>query len=306
MRTKTHLIDLTFRRIEGGGHSGQQEMYDCPYCGGEGKFAVDRVLMVGKCWSAGCSAAVRVTDGDDSPRTKVLAAPEPKRMPVTCTLPPWKELGIEAFAYLNSDKRGLCPNAEVLAERYALRQTNTGGQCTRDGDRWDCRILIPIFQDGQLFSYVAADYLGNAKKKVLSGPNGAGEGALFYAEPIGEWTGGSVPRIRPAMGESLVSLIITEGCWDAMKVGTIRPAVAILGSGGKHGLSDAQLVRVLRATHPGTKITVMLDPDASSKALKITNQVRAYRAYTMNMTPYMDADPCDSSYTYLKEILKGR
>lgn len=300
MRTKTHLLDLTFRGTESGGHSGTQEIYDCPFCGSEGRFSVDRVLMVGKCWHTGCEVCVRITDGTETERTP-LPPPEVKRAPRPCTLPPWIELTDRALEYLRSDKRGLTPHGGVARLRYSLKETNTGGQLTKAGDPWDGRIIIPIFQDNQLFSFVACDYEGGAKKKVLSGPNGAGEGALFYAAPW-EGDGRDDYTIAPYLPSGLATLNVVEGCWDAMKVGVNTPTVAILGTGGKHGLSDAQVARILQATHPGTHINVMLDPDAKAKALKVAAQLRSVRPLTRNLTLLLPADPCDTSYELLKEL----
>lgn len=293
-RTIIHLLDLTFRGTESGGKSGSQEMYDCPFCCGlPGKFAVDRSMMIGKCWE--CKATARVTDG--TPQTREPLPPLPTVRKVRqCVFPEWQELSFLAQTYLLSKKRGLGDTALGLAKRYHLKETCTNGQCTQAGDEWDQRILIPIFQDGQLFTYVACDYTGEQKKKVLSGPNGAAQGAMFYAEP-------GKRLMEPHMTQHLARLFVVEGCWDAIKVGQFEPTVAILGTGGKWGLSDAQLARILRATHPGSVINIMLDPDAGSKAAKIARQLRSVRPLTRDLTPQMVADPCDTDGATLRGVM---
>jgi hypothetical protein len=206
----------------------------------------------------------------------------------------------------------------TLTNRYGLRETDTGGQTVgassavesptapASGVEWDNRIIIPMFHEGRLFSYVACDYTGTSPRKVLSGPNGPAQGALFYAQPGDD----AIPTGLPV---GLGELAIVEGCWDALKVSMFWPTVAILGCGGKHGMATAQLSRILRATSPGTVIAVLLDPDAKSKAHNVYRQLKSVRPRTHMLTPALDADPCDTPYDdllpmlhALEEVTSGR
>jgi len=120
--------------------------------------------------------------------------------------------------------------------------------------RYRGRIIVPTFNDKEeLVTFVARDYTGQLKPKVLTPPaaNG-GHGVKDY-----------VFNLHRAA--TLGHLIIGEGVFDAISLGT--RGIAIFGKTA----TDIQLAKIINKKPQ--RITIVLDPDARTEAEKLANQL---------------------------------
>jgi DNA primase len=119
--------------------------------------------------------------------------------------------------------------------------------------RYRGRIIVPTFNaKEELVTFVARDYTGELKPKVLTPPakNGT-HGVKDY-----------VFNLHRAA--SLGHFIIGEGVFDAISLGT--RGIALFGKAA----TDIQLAKIINKKPQ--RITIVLDPDARTEAEKLANQ----------------------------------
>jgi DNA primase len=120
--------------------------------------------------------------------------------------------------------------------------------------RYSKRIIIPTFNDkDELVTFVARDYTGNQKPKVLTPLSKPGtHGVKDYVFNLH----------RAAV---LSHILIGEGVFDAISLG--ERGVAIFGK----TVTDIQLAKIINKKPQ--RITIVLDPDAKTEANRLANQL---------------------------------
>lgn len=119
--------------------------------------------------------------------------------------------------------------------------------------RYRGRIIVPTFNDKEeLVTFVARDYTGELKPKVLTPP------ALYGLHGVKDY----VFNLHRAA--TLGHLLIGEGVFDAISLG-IR-GVALFGKTA----TNLQLAKIINKKPQ--RITIVLDPDARTEAEKLANQ----------------------------------
>lgn len=120
--------------------------------------------------------------------------------------------------------------------------------------RYRGRIIVPTFNDKEeLVTFVARDYTGELKPKVLTPPaSNGGHGVKDY-----------VFNLHRAA--QLGHLIIGEGVFDAISLGT--RGIALFGKTA----TDIQLAKIINKKPQ--RITIVLDPDARTEAEKLANKL---------------------------------
>jgi len=150
------------------------------------------------------------------------------------------------------------------------------GYC--DYGRYQDRIIIPVFQDGNLVNFQARDYTGRSPVRYLN-PPGALTSRLFNLERASQ-TG---------------LIVLVEGPFDALRLPAY--AVALMGK----GWNAAKRTQILRV-QPQT-VLLALDQDGSA-----TREAAAIRSDLCGIVPQVEALPLpykdfgDASPSYLREI----
>jgi hypothetical protein len=177
--------------------------------------------------------------------------------------------GTRAMKYMN--KRGI-PDYKVvdMSCMWSL------------ADGFDWRIIIPVFnQDGEPIFYQARALLKSIKPKYLNPLSPKGE-ALWYNMS-------SKPQPSP-------HLFVVEGIFKALQLWKIdAPAVAIFGK----EMTLPQIKHLKRLTR---RVTVMLDPDAYSFAIKLVDTLRVHGLYVNAIFPSKAPDDMDT--TDLANLIK--
>lgn len=146
------------------------------------------------------------------------------------------------------------------AKDYVLRRGITESQIyyyrlgyCLSGRYWG-RIIIPTFNDKEeLVTFVARDYTGKLKPKVLTPPSKPGtHGIKDYVF--------NLHRAAP-----LKHLLIGEGVFDAVSLG--ERGIALFGKTA----TNIQLAKIINKKPQ--RITICLDPDAKVEANKLANQL---------------------------------
>jgi hypothetical protein len=161
--------------------------------------------------------------------------------------------GSIALAYLHN--RGIT-DAQVYY--YKL------GHCV--GGILDKRVIVPILNaSGALLSYIARDYTGKQKPKVLTPPSQPGRhGIKDY-----------VFNLHNAAQTQ--HLLIGEGVFDALSLG--NRGICLFGK----TISNIQLAKILNAKPQ--RVTICIDPDAKLEAnilaQKLVNHIKDVRIATL-------------------------
>lgn len=115
--------------------------------------------------------------------------------------------------------------------------------------KYSGRVIVPIFNTtNDLVSFIARDYTGNLKPKVLTPPGEGGSGIKNYVFNL---TNASKTR----------HLVIAEGVFDAIALGP--RGIAIFGKEA----TPQQLSLIINSKPE--RITIALDPDARKEALRL-------------------------------------
>lgn len=179
------------------------------------------------------------------------------------------ELGKQALQYLY--KRGLSENEIYF---YKL------GYCI--SGLYENRIIIPVFEKGNLVSFVARDFLGFSKVKVLTPPGNGTVGIKRYL-------------FNEDRARNFKHVILTEGVFDAMAVGF--NAIALFGKAP----TDEQFYKLLRIKP--TLVTVCLDNDALKEASKLAARLTLYVPEVRLAELPEGEDPSSVDRNILKESL---
>jgi len=138
------------------------------------------------------------------------------------------------------------------------------------------RVIIPIYDEAKLSYFVGRTYT-NREPKYMNAPIEKG-GNIFKTFK------GKVDRS-----------IICEGIFDAMRIGRLFPAIAILG---KVVNGSAQIASILRSTK---EAFVMLDRDAESQGFYASNVLNYYlKTHVMFIK---DKDPGSMSMEELRRMI---
>lgn len=158
-----------------------------------------------------------------------------------------------ALAYLTT-KRGL---AEEEIKMYDIRFASTG--------RFYGRVLIPIYEAGEVINFIARAFLPFVQPKYLFPHHG--ETLATTSEAIFGYSSFT----NCAMG----IYVIVEGVFDAIRVNRRAGDLGIVGLAimSSH-LSTGQLNKLLELKKPG--FFVMLDADAHVKGLRVAEALAKY------------------------------
>lgn len=139
------------------------------------------------------------------------------------------------------------------------------------------RIIVPIYYGSRLKYFVGRTYV-NAIPKYTNAPI-AKDDLVFktFDQPVKE-------------------AVICEGIFDALKIGKVMPAIALLGK----TISDGQLKRLLREKI--NKFIIMLDDDAKVDAFNIYQRLSLYRPCSLKLIS--EKDPGEMSIAQIREILQ--
>lgn len=138
------------------------------------------------------------------------------------------------------------------------------------------RVIVPIYEEDKLKYYVGRTYT-NREPKYLNAPFDKG-GAIFKTFK------GKVDRS-----------IICEGIFDAIRIGKLYPAIALLG---KVVNGSPQIASILKSTK---EAFVMLDRDAESQGFYASHVLNYYlKTHVMFIK---DKDPGEMSLKDLKGML---
>uniref|UniRef100_A0A6H2A306 Putative primase n=1 Tax=viral metagenome TaxID=1070528 RepID=A0A6H2A306_9ZZZZ len=138
------------------------------------------------------------------------------------------------------------------------------------------RVIVPIYEGDKLKYFVGRTYT-NREPKYMNAPIEKG-GTVFKTFK------GLVPRA-----------IICEGIFDAMRIGRLFPAIALLG---KVVNGSAQITSILKSTK---EAFVMLDRDAESQGFYASNVLNYYLKTQVMFIK--DKDPGSMSLDDLRKIL---
>lgn len=120
--------------------------------------------------------------------------------------------------------------------------------------RYGSRIIVPTFNEKEeLVTFIARDYTGNLKPKVLN-PS---------AKPGTHGNKDYVFNLHRAA--TLGHFLIGEGVFDAISLGT--RGIALFGKSA----ADIQIAKIINKKPQ--RITIVLDPDARTEAGKLANQL---------------------------------
>ena len=210
------------------------DFFDCPFCNDtKGHLGVHRTKKIFSCFKCGSSGRVENLDIPVSEfRSRVNKflhkEPKPTMNTISLSLPEFykpieKGSGI-AYEYL---KKRMVTLEEI--KRFKI------GFC--NGGVFQDRIIVPIYNDHRLVFYVGRTYL-NRVPKYLNAPVPK-NGTIFKT-----FDG----RVKLA--------VITEGVFDALRVGKVAPAISLLGK-IVNGKAQAQSI-----FNSADKVLVMFDKDA--------------------------------------------
>lgn len=164
-------------------------------------------------------------------------------------------------------KRGLTP---AQCRTYRLGFTLKG--------YYRNRLIVPVFLDGRLVSFVARDMTGRAEKKVLD-PKGVKKSRFLF----------NLDRARKRRAG-----VLCEGVFDAIRVGP--EGMAVLGT----HLSEAQVGLLLGCAFED--LVVLFDADATEKAEKTAERLRSY-GLPARAVPCPSGDPDDYPREALRALL---
>lgn len=168
------------------------------------------------------------------------------------------------YQYLR--KRGIS-DSEI--KRYRIGYCPTG--------RYSERIIIPVYEQDTLAYFVARTYT-NQEPRYLN--VGQGRNRIIFksfSEPVRE-------------------AVITEGIFDAIRVATVHPAIAILGK----VMGDLQARKIAQVAQ---RAIVMLDQDAPKECFQVTCQLNHYLPTRAIFIHKKDPGSMDSEE--ISTLLKG-
>ena len=251
---------------------GHQLFYNCPFHeDNKGHFGVDTKRGIYHCFKCGVSGRIKDLD------TPLLEFKEK----------------IEEFLY--GEKKEEAKDLLTLPKEFKLVDRKSGMPYTYLRDRevtkqeirnyklgycssgvFQDRIIVPIYEGDKLKYYVGRTYT-NRQPKYLNAPVDKG-GAIFKTFK------GKVDRS-----------IICEGIFDAIRIGKLFPAIALLG---KVVNGSPQIASILKSTK---EAFVMLDRDAESQGFFASHVLNYYlKTHVMFIK---DKDPGSMSLKDLKEML---
>lgn len=239
----------------------EKGVFYCFYCGYSGK--LEKLLKE------------HSTDPGLKPRPMITE--KEKRSPIDFSLLPkvTKESNWVAFSYLK--KRGLTDN-EI--EMYDIRYADKG--------KYECRVIVPIYEEGQVVCFSARDFVGLRKKYLFPA---YGETLLTAGEAI--FNLNRAKEINPHW------VIVSEGVFDAIHLDRILGTVGL--SILSNELARGQLKKLLRLPNH-TVFIIMLDSDAHKKSMKM-----ARKLYECGRTVYVslldEGDPASLSQSDLDKAI---
>lgn len=271
-------------------NSGDEIVCDCPSCGGNQKFWVNRVTGQCTCYKChfgnslydlvefvegisrkqarliiGAATGERWGLSDDltglfktiSDMSKVLTAGgEPKpQVQIPCA----KWFGFSQPEY-RAEQEVMTEMYQALVRRgFAWEQIVENRAGWAWGGKFDCRVILPAFVDGRIVFWQAWDY---TKQKQIK-----------YDSPRNE----DVPVSRQAVIYNLEryaaaeQLVVCEGVFNAWSVDQVGNfGVATFGK----AISVVQILKLV--THPAKRIYVGLDDDALEEAVRLYNVLKSF------------------------------
>jgi DNA primase len=221
--------------------------FKCIFCG-EQKYKLyihkrKRVFICFKCGTAGrLNGQTHTTLDDYQEKVSNYQTPEVELQEESLTLPSEliKKVGYEdGLPYRYLRKRQV---TDLEIEKYQIGYCSNGHYMER--------LIIPIFEHGVPVYFVARTYTSKEPKYLNVG---RGRNKVLFKTFEG--------RVRSAT--------IVEGVFDAMRVGKVFPAIALLGK----VLGDEQAKKISMATD---RALVMLDQDANPETFKVACQLSHY------------------------------
>lgn len=219
-------------------------MFQCPFCGRWKLFVhtVTKRWICFRCDRGGTLAG-------DTHRLQRSYNPD-KPPPKEFEMPPFRELGSAAYAYLV--KRGIKPET---MEEFALVQGVTGVWAGQRTDMWSSRIIFPVTDHGENVYCTARTYLPRDKREKYWTPPG-------YAKK---------EHVLRTFDGTVAWAVLVEGPLDALKLYQAGwPAVALLGK----NLSSEKREKILTRVTEG--VIIALDADAWGACIRICESLGPY------------------------------
>ncbi len=165
---------------------------------------------------------------------------------------------------------------EELAKQYGIGYCITGP--------YSYRVIVPVYTEGELKTFVARSWLKSPLKKVLMPPGSTASQALFnYDSP------------RNALQET----ILVEGVFDALKlIPTVPNVIATLGA---HITTEQ---RLLLKRKGDTNVILLRDGDKAGLEASI-KEARLLKAAMMNVKIAILPEGKDPNSATLEEVYKA-
>lgn len=255
-------------------HSGDElNYYQCPVCGTDGwKVYVNPTTGRWFCFALKHGAGGHVKVAADVDALRVMYQQRNAGLELV-----WPEVTLPEFQPLGQ-----------MARRYLARRGLTERQCHRlrlvemTGKGY---VIIPsIGWHGQIVHWTARQY-------VLLGSNGP----RYLSAPV------SKPPFIPGGWRPSARLVLVEGPFDAINVWRTTRLTAVCIGGTT---ASATMVQALKAMNP-REMDIMLDGDATAKAITLKNHFTDQCAVTVHKLP-MNEDPGSLDGRTLREMLCRR
>lgn len=271
---------------------GELSFQECPFCGAKGKFSVNKINGLYRCFRGKCDVrggfvnlmahikqiscgeayglifpkkVVRVSEVNEEEPLSLSASRAKKKESFVYSVPP--------VLLLPSDARP-CEPADQAYKYLQGRGVSDADIDTIGAHDWPSRgrVIFPVIYDGEIYGHLARDYTGSQQPKVLN----EGKFKQYFI-----WNYDNA--------QDSEELVICEGVISAIKAG-VRRSVALFGKSASP--PQIELISQMGAK----RIYIALDLDAHAEAEKLYLQLtRRFRGQVYKVeTPAIYRSRCNS------------